>query len=342
MKVVPVGEADIVITREFAAARRAVFDAHTRPELLRRWFGPHGWRMTVCEVDLRVGGSWYYLMVGPAGAEMTLRGTYVEISAPERIVSTETNVDCEARAEHESVSTIVLVERDGCTTLTNTVRFPSRRVRDAVLESRMEHGVAEGFERLDAVLVGEGEIAARYRRRADGFESLLRNVHDGQWDGPSPCVGWRVRDVVRHVVEMHGVLLGSAGRTPSPGSSVDEDPLAAFRSARRDIQDVLADPALAATEFEAPHAGRTTVEVSIDQVVSADLPLHGWDVARATGQDYAIPDEEVEWGFRALDALPEEVLRLPYVYGPPVPVPPEASAHDRLLGLIGRDPDWTP
>ena len=145
---------DIVITKEFAAPRRLVFDAHTRPELLRRWFGPQGWQLEVCEIDLRPGGAWHYLMRGRDGAEMTLRGTYVEIVAPERIVTTESNADCYARAAHESLNTLVLVERDGHTTLTNTVRFPSTRVRDAVLASGMEHGVAQGHERLAALLAG--------------------------------------------------------------------------------------------------------------------------------------------------------------------------------------------
>jgi uncharacterized protein YndB with AHSA1/START domain len=152
MKVEPVGDLDIVITREFAAPRRLVFDAHTRPELLRRWFGPYGWRLEVCEIDLRVGGSWYYLMRGPAGKEMTLRGTYLEIDAPARIVTTESNVDCYARAEHQSIASTVLVEEAGRTVLTNTIRFPSREVRDAVAGTSMERGVGQGFERLDEVL----------------------------------------------------------------------------------------------------------------------------------------------------------------------------------------------
>jgi uncharacterized protein YndB with AHSA1/START domain len=157
VKVEPVGDLDIVVTREFAAPRRLVFDAHTRPELLKRWFGPHGWRLAVCEIDLRVGGSWYYLMRRSDGVEMTLRGTYRELVAPERIVATGSNVDCQARAEHESVATTVFVERAGRTTLTNTVRFPSREIRDAVLSSGMEHGVVQGFERLDAML-GRGGV----------------------------------------------------------------------------------------------------------------------------------------------------------------------------------------
>lgn len=150
---------DIVITKEFAAPRPVVFDAHTRPELLRRWFGPHGWQLAVCEIDLRPGGAWYYLMRGPDGAEMTLRGTYVEIVVPERIVSTESNVDCDARAEDQSLNTLVLVEHGDRTTLTNTVRFPTREVRDAVLASGMEHGVAQGYERLVALLAGEARPA---------------------------------------------------------------------------------------------------------------------------------------------------------------------------------------
>lgn len=144
---------EILITKEFAAPRHLVFDAHTKPELVRRWFGPHGWQLDVCEIDLRPGGAWYYLMRGPGGAEMTLHGTYVEIVPPERIVITESNVDCDARAEHESLATTVLAERGGGTTLTNTIRFPTREIRDAVLASGMERGVAEGFERLARLLV---------------------------------------------------------------------------------------------------------------------------------------------------------------------------------------------
>lgn len=341
MKVEPVGELDIVVTREFAAPRRLVFDAHTKPELLRRWFGPHGWQLDVCELDLRIGGSWYYLMRKSDGVTMTLRGTYLDIVAPERIVATESNVDCDARADAESVATTVFTEYAGRTTLTNTIRFPSRQIRDAVLESGMEHGVAQGFERLDAVL-GETGAAARYRRRADVFQRLVEGVRPEQWDGPSPCAGWRVRDVLRHIVDMHGVLLGSAGRELTPAPGVDEDPVAAFRSARADIADVLADPVVSGREFDAPHVGRTTVEKSVDQVVSADLPLHAWDLARATGQEYTIPPEEVELASRAVRALPEEVLRAPHVFGPEVPVPADAPAQDRLLGFLGRDPHWRP
>jgi len=139
---------DIVITREFAAPRARVFAAHTEPDLLMRWFGPHDWRLTVCEIDLRIGGGWRYVMHGSQGQEMVLRGSYLEIDPPARLVTTETNVDCHARADHESIATLELTENAGRTTLTNTIRFPTREIRDAVVASGMDRGVAQGYDRL--------------------------------------------------------------------------------------------------------------------------------------------------------------------------------------------------
>jgi uncharacterized protein YndB with AHSA1/START domain/catechol 2,3-dioxygenase-like lactoylglutathione lyase family enzyme len=140
---------DIVITRDFAAPRQRVFDAHTKPELLKRWFGPHGWRLTVCEIDLRPDGVWRYVLHGPDRQEMALHGRYLAIDPPHRLVLTETNVDCEARADHESIITIELT---GDTRLTHTATFPTREIRDAVVDSGMARGVDSGFDRLAASL----------------------------------------------------------------------------------------------------------------------------------------------------------------------------------------------
>src|SRR4029077_5763186 len=82
-------ESEIVLTRVFDAPRSLVFDAFTRPELLRRWFGPRGWSLVVCEVDLRVGGTWRFVLRGPDGKDMGMRGVYREIVAPDRSVHTE-------------------------------------------------------------------------------------------------------------------------------------------------------------------------------------------------------------------------------------------------------------
>jgi uncharacterized protein YndB with AHSA1/START domain len=136
---------DIVITRVFAASRQRVFDAHTRPELLKRWFGPHGWQLSVCEVDLSPGGAWRYVMAGPGGQRMVLHGAYLEIDAPNRLVMTENNGDCHARAEYEA---LVTLDFAGETVLTNTASFPTRAVRDAVVASGMTGGVDQAYDRL--------------------------------------------------------------------------------------------------------------------------------------------------------------------------------------------------
>jgi uncharacterized protein YndB with AHSA1/START domain len=118
-EITPPAERDIVLTRVFHAPRRVVFDAMTKPDLLRRWFGPRGWSLVVCEVDLKVGGAWRFVLRGPDGTEMGMRGVYREIVPPERIVGTETFDDVPG----ESLRTAVLVEEGGRTTLTRVVHY---------------------------------------------------------------------------------------------------------------------------------------------------------------------------------------------------------------------------
>jgi uncharacterized protein YndB with AHSA1/START domain len=135
---------EIVLTRVFDAPRRLVFDAFTKPELLKRWFGPRGWSLVVCEVDLKVGGKWRFVLRGPDGKDMGMSGVYREIMAPDRSVHTESFDDFPG----ESLVTTVLVEDRGRTTLTATVLYPSQEVRDAVIKSGMEHGAAESYDKL--------------------------------------------------------------------------------------------------------------------------------------------------------------------------------------------------
>jgi uncharacterized protein YndB with AHSA1/START domain len=160
LKVTTPTEREIVLTRVFDAPRRLVFDAWTKPELLRRWFGPHGHELVVCEVDLRVGGTWRYVVRGPDGTEMHLHGVYREIVTPERLVHTEANDDCDAEVGGESLVTTLLVERDCRTTLTSTMRYRSKQIRDAMINSGMEYGVGESYDRLaDALAVMAGTVA---------------------------------------------------------------------------------------------------------------------------------------------------------------------------------------
>jgi len=154
LKVTLPTDQEIVLTREFNAPRQLVWDAFTKPELLKRWFGPRGWELAACEVDLRVGGGFRFILRGPDGTEMGMRGTYRELVAPERSVHMESFDDFPG----ESRVTTVFVERDGITTMTATVLYDSQEVRDAVIKSGMEYGAAESYDKL-AELLAQNETA---------------------------------------------------------------------------------------------------------------------------------------------------------------------------------------
>jgi len=184
-------------------------------------------------------------------------------------------------------------------------------------------------------------IAARYQKRADAFERTVAAVSPDQWGNPSPCTEWDARDVVGHVIDMHGVMLRPLNRGLSPAPELRDDPLAAFRAARADIEAVLFQPELARTVDQSP-VGRLTVEQHIDQVISADLVIHRWDLARATGQDDTLDPDDIERVGRLWDdvfaAVGEARLRSQRVLGPIVDVPADAGPQDRLLGRLGRHP----
>jgi uncharacterized protein YndB with AHSA1/START domain len=153
LKVTTPTDREIAMTRVFDAPRRLIFDALTKPELLKQWLlGPPGWSIPVCEIDLKVGGAYRHVWRGADGTEMGMRGVYREIVPPERLVATE-KFD-QAWYPGEAVGTIVLVEEGGKTTLTQTIRYESREVRDAVLKTPMERGVAASYDRLAELLAG--------------------------------------------------------------------------------------------------------------------------------------------------------------------------------------------
>jgi uncharacterized protein YndB with AHSA1/START domain len=143
---------EIVMTRTFDAPRTLVYDAFTKPEHVRRWLlGPPGWTMTVCDMDLRVGGAYRWVWRrDDDGSTMGMGGVYREVVAPERIVSTE-KFD-EAWYPGEAVGTVVFTEKGGKTTITQTLLYQTREARDGVLKSRMEKGVEASYDRLEGVL----------------------------------------------------------------------------------------------------------------------------------------------------------------------------------------------
>jgi uncharacterized protein YndB with AHSA1/START domain len=148
------GDREIVMTRSFNAPRHLVFDAFSKPELVRQWLlGPPGWSMPVCEIDFRVGGHYRYVWRHEGGNEMGMGGVYQEIVAPERIVATE-KFD-QSWYPGEGVGTIALVEQGGKTLLTQTVRYESHEAREVVLKSPMESGVTMSYDRLDALVTSQ-------------------------------------------------------------------------------------------------------------------------------------------------------------------------------------------
>jgi uncharacterized protein YndB with AHSA1/START domain len=153
------GEREIMFVRAFAAPRRLVFDAYTKPELVKRWLlGPDGWSMPVCEIDLRAGGKYRYVWKNDSdGSEMGMGGVYREVVVPERIVVTE--VFDEAWYPGEAVDTIILTEQGGTTTLTQTILYNSRATRDAVLRSPAQTGMAASYDKLEKFLPSLGSEA---------------------------------------------------------------------------------------------------------------------------------------------------------------------------------------
>ena len=144
---------EILITRSFNAPRDLVWEAMSRPELIKQWlFGPPGWTMTVCDDDLRVGGQFKWAWRGPDGMEMAMHGVYRDVTPLERIVRTEMfDFGCEAQSG-EQLATMVLTEISDTTKLTLTVLYPSKEARDGALASGMEKGVAAGYDRLEEML----------------------------------------------------------------------------------------------------------------------------------------------------------------------------------------------
>jgi uncharacterized protein YndB with AHSA1/START domain len=149
-KVTLPADEQILITREFDAPKELVYKAWTTPELVRRWWHANRGEMTTCEIDLRVGGDWRYVMVTPDGFEVGFHGEYREIVPNERLVSTEVY---EGMPDGEALDTLTLTEVDGRTTLEILVQHQSKVHRDAHIESGMEDGMQDAMNLLEQVAV---------------------------------------------------------------------------------------------------------------------------------------------------------------------------------------------
>ncbi len=153
------GDRDIKMTREFDAPRDLVFEAHTSCEHMKNWWGPKRYEIASCEIDFRPGGKWRIVHKAAEGEDedQGFRGEFREIVPPERIVWT---FEWEGMPGHISVETLTLEEQDGKTTLTATSVYDTVEDRDGMLQSGMESGAAETYERLDEYLETLRERAA--------------------------------------------------------------------------------------------------------------------------------------------------------------------------------------
>lgn len=180
--------------------------------------------------------------------------------------------------------------------------------------------------------------AQRHAEVADGFSRRVLGVAADRWEAPAPVEGWVARDVVRHLVTWFpGFLEGGTGTRLPAGPSVDEDPVGAWLTQAAAVQELLDDPASNERVLTNPHLGEVPLPQAVDRFYTADVFMHTWDLARATGQDETLDEDMCRAlleGMRPID----ELLRSSGQYGPRVDVPPDAPVQHQLLGFIGRHP----
>ena len=139
---------EILITREFDAPKHLVYRAYTEPDLVRRWWHANRGEVTVCEIDLRVGGAWRYALRTESGDEVAFYGEFLEIVPHEKIVQTETFAPF---PDDASTNTMTLTERDGTTLLRTLVQHQTPQARDMHINSGMEDGLQDALDLLGGV-----------------------------------------------------------------------------------------------------------------------------------------------------------------------------------------------
>jgi len=182
--------------------------------------------------------------------------------------------------------------------------------------------------------------AERHRQVGGGFTDRVRGTR--AWQVPAPVAGWTARDVVRHLMEwLPGLLASGAGITLPSGPSFDHDPVAAWQVHCDAVQALLDDPATADRVLHNPHIGEVPLDHAIDQFYTSDMFMHTWDLARTTGQDDRLDRDFCAQLLAGMEPM-EDIIRSSGQYGPRVPVKDDADPQTRLLGFIGRDPQWAP
>ena len=182
------------------------------------------------------------------------------------------------------------------------------------------------------------QVAGDFARRVDGTTD---------WEAPAPVDGWTARDVVGHLVEWFpGFLESGTGIRLAVGPGLDKldhrnwDPVAAWHAHAAAVQQLLDDPAYADRVLSNPHIGDIPLPEAVDRFYTADVFLHTWDLARATGQDETLDPEVCAAMLAGMEPM-DELLRMSGQYGARVAVPDDADVQTKLIGFIGRDPAWS-
>jgi uncharacterized protein (TIGR03086 family) len=182
--------------------------------------------------------------------------------------------------------------------------------------------------------------AERHREIGRVFTHRVQGTRS--WDVPSPVAEWTARDVVRHLTAWFPSFLAAGSGIQLPaGPSVDDDPVGAWQAQCDAVQVLLDDPATADLVLSNRHIGEVPLDRAIDQFYTADVFMHTWDLARATGQDDRLDADFCAELLAGMEPI-EQVMRSSGQYGARVPVKDDADAQTKMLGFIGRDPDWTP
>ena len=171
-----------------------------------------------------------------------------------------------------------------------------------------------------------------------GFEQLIAAVRDDQWTGATPCAEWNVRNLVNHVVRSNrgfaAALRGEPQPAPEPADVLGDDPRAAYRASGAELLEAFGQPGAMERVVTVPF-GTVPGSVAL-HLRNTELLVHGWDLARATGQRTSFPDEaaeqELQFSRGAIGQIPPG--RTPF--GPPQPVAEDAPTIDRLAALLGR------
>jgi len=182
------------------------------------------------------------------------------------------------------------------------------------------------------------DAAANHAATSAAFTRRVEGVAPDGWDAQSPVPEWKARDVVGHLITwLPGFLEGGSDVRLAPVPSVDADPLAAWSAHVAAVQQVLDDPATDDRVYSSPMMGDIPLAQAIDRFYTADVFMHTWDLARATGQDDTLGEERCKEMFEGMQPM-DEILRSSGHFGPRIDMPANASYQDKLIGFIGRQP----